>query len=188
MAVPSENFDLITSGELDADSPLKEDTLQKIRTSLIHLEEWLGMDYTAAQNHDHDGANSKQIPALADYSLGDALMMNADTERSGVETSYTKYKEIVVARTGTLRIKFDLRAQGAGDSVRGIIYRNGASEGVEKTTIGASWETHTDDTVTTWVAGDTCELWLKRVSGTTWYARNFRLYSGSMLQELVNLD
>ncbi len=65
MAVPSKNFTNIPDGDIDADSPLTETLMTQIRDSLVHLEEWLGLDYSAAKNHDHDGTNSKKIPGGA---------------------------------------------------------------------------------------------------------------------------
>lgn len=58
MTAPTKNFYAIPDGEIDQDSPADETLFTKIRDSLIHLEEWLGKDYTAAQNHNHDGVNS----------------------------------------------------------------------------------------------------------------------------------
>lgn len=65
MSVPSKNFTNIPDGDIDADSPLTETLMTQLRDSLVHLEEWLGVDFVAAKNHDHDGVNSKNIPAGA---------------------------------------------------------------------------------------------------------------------------
>lgn len=59
MAAPSKAWSAIADSQIDADSPLDTTLVTSIRDSLIHLEEWLGMSYTAAQDHDHDGVNSK---------------------------------------------------------------------------------------------------------------------------------
>lgn len=66
MAVPSKNFTIIADTAIDADSPITADLMEDFRDNDIHLEEWLGLDYTAAQNHDHDGTNSARI-ALSAY-------------------------------------------------------------------------------------------------------------------------
>lgn len=63
MAPPSKNFTIIADGAIDADSPITADLMEDLRDNDIHLEEWLGLDYTAAQNHDHDATNSKAIDA-----------------------------------------------------------------------------------------------------------------------------
>lgn len=65
MTVPSKNFTNIPDGDIDADSPLTETLMTQIRDSLVHLEEWLGDGYSASKDHDHDGVNSKNIPAGA---------------------------------------------------------------------------------------------------------------------------
>ena len=61
MAAPSKSFTVIADSSIDADSPLTEDLMTDLRDNDIHLEEWLGKDYTAATNHDHDGANSAAV-------------------------------------------------------------------------------------------------------------------------------
>ena len=61
MTVPSKNFTIIADSAIDADSPITADLMEDFRDNDIHLEEWLGLSYTAAQNHDHDGANSSII-------------------------------------------------------------------------------------------------------------------------------
>ena len=61
MTVPSKNFTIIADSAIDADSPITADLEEDFRDNDIHLEEWLGKDYVAAQNHDHDGVNSKSV-------------------------------------------------------------------------------------------------------------------------------
>lgn len=67
MTAPTKNFSAPTDAQIDPDSPVDTTLLTQTRDALVHLEEWLGKDYTAAQNHNHDGVNS----ALLD--LGDIL-------------------------------------------------------------------------------------------------------------------
>jgi hypothetical protein len=71
MAVPSKNFTEIQDTAIDADSPITEGLMTNFRDNDIYLEEWLGKDYTAAQNHDHDGVNSALVQALiTEYKSG----------------------------------------------------------------------------------------------------------------------
>ena len=73
MTVPSKSWTVITDGTVDADSPLDETLMTALRDNLVHLEEWIGFSYTAAQDHDHDGVNSKGV-VLPTASVGiDAL-------------------------------------------------------------------------------------------------------------------
>jgi len=58
MTAPSKNWSNIADAQIDADSPLDTTLLTAIRDDLVHIKEWLGKDYTAAQNHNHDGVNS----------------------------------------------------------------------------------------------------------------------------------
>lgn len=61
MAAPSVSFTTIASSLTDADSPLRASTVTNLYNNTVHLEEWLGNSYTAAQNHDHDGTNSASV-------------------------------------------------------------------------------------------------------------------------------
>jgi hypothetical protein len=65
MAAPAKAFTVITDARIDADSPADETLFEDVRDNDQHLEEWLGKNYTAAVDHDHDGVNSKAnvIPA-----------------------------------------------------------------------------------------------------------------------------
>ncbi|MBI5887076.1 MAG: hypothetical protein HZB85_10935 [Deltaproteobacteria bacterium] len=61
MTAPSKNWSNIADTQIDADSPLDTTLLTALRDDLVHIKEWLGKDYTAAQNHSHDGADSAKV-------------------------------------------------------------------------------------------------------------------------------
>jgi len=63
MAAPSKSWVAIADSQVDADSPLDTVLMTAIRDDLVHLEEWLGKDYTAAVNHTHNGVDA--APVLA---------------------------------------------------------------------------------------------------------------------------
>lgn len=91
MAAPSKNFSAPTDGQVDADSPLDTTLLTQIRDALIHLEEWLGMSYTAAQDHDHDGANSKGVTNIGQSQIASSAVGQAQlkTTTGAVSTGVT---------------------------------------------------------------------------------------------------
>ena len=66
MAPPSKLFTVIPDGDIDPDSPLTTGLFTKLRDNDIHLEEWLGLSFVAAQDHDHNGTNSALITAVAE--------------------------------------------------------------------------------------------------------------------------
>ena len=76
MAAPSKSFTVITDARIDADSPWTEDVTTDLRDNDIHLEEWLGKNYTAAVDHDHDTVNSKAV------TLGAATVAQAELKTS----------------------------------------------------------------------------------------------------------
>jgi len=59
MPAPAKPFTIIADSRIDADSPVTEELMTFIRDNIEHLEEWLGKNYVAAVDHDHDGVNSK---------------------------------------------------------------------------------------------------------------------------------
>lgn len=61
MPAPSKSFTVIADTAVDPDSPLDTALMTALRDNDIHIEEWLGHDYTAAQNHNHDGVNSALV-------------------------------------------------------------------------------------------------------------------------------
>ena len=74
MAAPSKNFTSIADGVVDADSPLDTTLVSNLRDNDIHLEEWLGKNYTAAVDHDHDDVNSKAVASVADAAISQAKL------------------------------------------------------------------------------------------------------------------
>jgi hypothetical protein len=58
MTAPSKNWTDITDAQVTADAPLDTTLLTEIRDDLVHVKEWLGFGFTAAQAHNHDGVNS----------------------------------------------------------------------------------------------------------------------------------
>jgi len=61
----------ITTGQTDADSPLNQILMDAIRGNTYHNFDWIGKDYTPADNHDHDNVNSKSVV------LGDGVVTTA---------------------------------------------------------------------------------------------------------------
>lgn len=65
MAAPTYSWNAISSSQTDADSPINTTLMEGIRQNLVHLQEWMGISFTPAVDHDHDGINSKSV-VLAD--------------------------------------------------------------------------------------------------------------------------
>ena len=61
MAAPSKAFTLIADSAIDPDSPETTGLITQFRDNDVHLEEWLGKNFVAAIDHDHDGVNSKKV-------------------------------------------------------------------------------------------------------------------------------
>jgi hypothetical protein len=61
---PSKSFTVIPDSAVDTDSPITVTLMTEFRDNDIHLEEWVGRDYVAEVNHDHDGVNSKALDGV----------------------------------------------------------------------------------------------------------------------------
>lgn len=81
MPAPTKSFTVIADAAIDPDSPLDTTLMTALRDNDLHLEEWLGMSYTAAQDHDHDGTNSKSV-VLANASVAQAKLKTTTAANS----------------------------------------------------------------------------------------------------------
>jgi len=77
----------IADGQVDADSPINQLLMQSIKDNLYHLELWLGKDYTAANNHDHDDSNSKAVVKVGTNAVNQAAIAANAVGQSELKTS-----------------------------------------------------------------------------------------------------
>ena len=118
---------------------------------------------------------------------GDILLIYADTEETDNNGSYTKVKEIRIARAGTYRVKFDIKNDlGGGHVSYGKIYKNGVAHGTEQSDNTTTYATKSEDLV--FEAGDAIQLYTYETGTGTTYIRNFRIYVAVVSQACVILD
>ena len=146
---------------------------------------------SSAPTTNYQTANKKYVDDnIFSYAAGDVLIQSADTERTGSEASMTKKKEIQIATSGTLRIKFDLAQVTAGLDVEyGRIYVNGVVKGtLRDITNTTTYQTFTED-ISGLVKGDLVQLYCYRYGSTNDYKiRNFRFYASIPEIATVILD
>ena len=121
---------------------------------------------------------------LESTAAGDVLEYTDDVEGNyTATTTWTKVKEISVPRGGSLRIKFSLRAKGAGGNIYGRIYRNGTAVGTTRSSTSntAVWVEHSED-ISGWSAGDLLQLYAytTNVADPAYY-RGLRIYLANAL-------
>jgi len=87
MPAPSKAFTVINDGAVDSDSPIDQALMTAYRDNLIHLEEWLGNSFTAAQDHDHDGVNSKSVVGVADGTITEVKLASAAVSQAKLKTT-----------------------------------------------------------------------------------------------------
>ncbi len=196
MTAPTKIWTDIPDSAIDADSPLDTTLLTQIRDDLVHLREWLGFNYTAAIDHNHDGLNSALPGATGSYTTtggaGD-LVLAADTERwkyGDVNGTWTKVKEFKIGRGGSLVISFDGKVTvfaGPPTTAGARIYKNGIPYGTSRT-FNTAYQTFTE-TLSGFMPGDVVQLYYV-CNGTDdqVFVRNFRLYADHNFLSSVVLD
>lgn len=120
--------------------------------------------------------NDSRLLTLTDYQIGNTLEIANDDEvaiQNGVIGGYVKVKEIILARGGSIRVKFDLK--GTPDDIAyGRIYKNGVAIGTVRTTSSFTYVTYSQDFAGL-NAGDAIQLYIYGFSYPG-VARNFRIY------------
>ena len=193
MPAPSKSWVVITDSQVDSDSPLDTTLVTALRDDLIHLEEWLGHGYTAEQNHNHDGVNSKTVSApyvatavlhhvmnaKRSFTVGGNIYHVNDTEiTTGATGTYAKVKEIrigqLVNNGAGFRVSFDLHCT-TGAIAYAKIYKNGIAIGTARETISTTYVTFSED-FTGINAGDLIQVYaFTSVGAWVAYIQNFRL-------------
>ena len=129
-------------------------------------------------------ANGVITPAmLAAYAAGDALIIASDGAQAATinTTTWTKAKEVRLARAGTLRISYILSYVG-GHIAYSRIYRNGTAVGTEHTGAGG----FTED-ISGWSSGDLCQVYARSSDDCVITITCFRLYATVVHHEVVTL-
>jgi len=134
---------------------------------------------------DQDGAtkkyvndNASPIPSASD----DILVSSADTERSNTNgETYAKVKEIKIGKTGTYRIKWDMKMTFGDRAGHSKVYKNGTTYGTEKVTYITAYNDYSESSLS-FVAGDLIQLYTNvgpdlGPGGDTVNIRNFRIYA-----------
>ena len=150
-------------------------------------------DGTLGGNSDQAVPTEKAVKTYVDanifapvYVAGDILVAHADTERTSADAAYTKYKEITVTGSGTLRVKFDLKNDGS-NTCYGRVYRDGVAVGTEQLDNTGAYVTKSED-IAGWTSGDKIQLYLKKGTSTQSNAKNFRLYTNGLNNETIDTD
>ena len=113
------------------------------------------------------------------YSAGDKLISSSDGSVGATDVSYTKIRETEIVKNGTLRIKFTLTTNDAGDYAYGKIYKNGVAIGAEQKTKETGGEEFSAD-IAGWKAGDLVQIYYHRESTNVASVTNFRIYADKL--------
>jgi hypothetical protein len=84
MPAPTKNFTTFADSAVDPDSPIDTALMTGLRDNDIHVREWIGVGYTAAQNHDHDNVNSKPVVGVADGTITTLKIADANVTQAKI--------------------------------------------------------------------------------------------------------
>ena len=134
-----------------------------------------------------DGATKKYVddnispsPSAADA----VLISSADTERSETGLTYVKLKEIEIGKTGTYRIKWQMKLFYGDVQRHGFskVYKNGTTYGTEKVTYVDAYNDYSESSLS-FAAGDKIQLYAsvsedtQGLGGEQVDIQNFRIYA-----------
>ena len=142
-------------------------------------------DGTIANADIADGVIGKD--KIADLEAGDSLVVYSDGQKSVGSTSWTKVKQALIHKDGTVRVKFDMRAFSASWVAYGQIYINGSAVGTQRTEGNGTYTTYSEDiSVTT---DDLIQLYLKNnYASATAYIQNFRIYENGYSRSVMTVE
>jgi len=118
----------------------------------------------------------------------DTIRAEANTERSTLNTSMTKVKEIKVSVTGKIRVWFDLKSAANGYTVEAQIYKNGSAVGTLRQSDTTTYQTYQEDIDVT--DGDLVQLYYRTTNNAVdAFVRNFKIgYDITYKSDEVMLD
>jgi len=130
-----------------------------------------------------DGATKKYVddnaytpPSASD----DMLVASADIERDETTEIYTKKKEIKIGKTGTYRIKWQMKMFDTDRHGNSRVYKNGVAYGTEKVTYVTAYNDYSESSLS-FTAGDLIQLYTKTIDeglgGSSLLIQNFRIYA-----------
>lgn len=134
---------------------------------------------TALPNHLVVLDGNGKLPASGlpetQYAAGDIVLCAADTPRERISQTPYLIKEILIIRSGILRVKFDLWTRGSPGTVYGQIYRNGIPIGTEFSSVSDQPTTFVQD-IGGWTRGDLVQLYVRTDYLSGWAdVQNFRI-------------
>ena len=120
MPAPSKAWVVVADSQVDADSPLDTTLITALRDDTVHLEEWLGKNYTAAIDHEHDDISSKKIN-MANISKTGGFELFDDFLGVGINTfNWALDGTTSISNTSTRRLSGVMVTSNAGGVTGGI--------------------------------------------------------------------
>ena len=169
MAAPSKTFTVIADSDTDAESPIDTDLVTSLRDNDIHLEEWLGKNFIAAVDHDHDGVNSAFVSSVLETEQ--ATTSGTEKDFTGIPSSAKKITVMFVgvSLTGN-RIEIQLGDSGGFETsgyIGNIAVLSAASQTAANFSSGFTLGIASDATAT---YHGTVTLTLEDAANNTWVA------------------
>jgi len=122
----------------DAESPGDETLMEAIRQNLIHNNEWLGKDYTPAENHSHNGTDSAPVESTK-YSFP---FYFAAIAFDYAETTRVSFAIWVPNDATSLNCSVQMKRTAGSSDARAWL-KIGTTDGTKQTTTSATFEDKT---------------------------------------------
>jgi hypothetical protein len=128
------------------------------------------------------------LPNYAAYTDDGLIIVAADHDSTLTVTTYTKIKEITLARAGTLKIYYEGKSTAPGAAYGKIrVYRNGVAVGSIHNLSTGSWEVW-NDTIAGWSVGDKLQIYVMHADNLPVSCRNLRIKVNVIGTEVIDLD
>lgn len=118
MVAPTVGYTPIPAATVASGKPLLTTTGVQLIDNDEHLKQVLYGSYTAAQEHDHDGANSAIVRTLGSFGFTDATDVNINVSTGAGGTVWGAAQSIEIPTTGMILftdwLRIDNTANGAG--------------------------------------------------------------------------
>ena len=168
---------------------LSNDTFPKIKNDIQIQKNNLATNLT---NKGQSSVGTETLKSLVDKVVNintgldcslipsDVTIISSPTEKRNSYSTPTKFKEITINLSGTIRVVYSSQSQGSTSAYRSIsqIYVNGSPKGTARTTQSLSYVTYTEDIVVS--KGDKIQLYAYVPEAGNSYIKDFKV-NGSLV-------
>lgn len=148
------DYGTLPTTQIDADSPIIEDTMLKLRDNPLAIAE-------GAPNAPRNSPLSLQNFSPGNYREGQAV---ENFLGSADDTSWAKVGELIMPRPGTIRTKVTIQNTSSNHVAYARVYLNGVAYGTQRSVSGSGTSSWTEDLAV--LTNDLIQIYRRVSSGT----------------------